>query len=549
MKQTRIGVAILAVVIVGAVAYKVLSHGAGTASAGSGSTSFAKAEPLPLPPVKDYQLPTVDLGDGPVPLITVPLDTWGGYAALFAANGGLEPSKESAFYKRGGFAVKLINVESATDQMNGYAAGQYPIIWAQMDSLALLYDTFKVDRRVVPRALGLFDWSAGGDGILAKPSVKSPADLKGKTILTSSNTPFAFMLLWYLAQSNLTGNDVHVVWVDDGEKALKLFKGHDDIAAWVTWTPYLTDCLDPHSQSYVPNARLMISSKDANQLIADCYIVRDDFLENNPKIAKAFVEAMMEGSQEIGAKTYQDMARFYKLADANAAKAMLDDVHIADFPENKMFFDENNVIGSNKIFLIAQEYYKELGSIPQTANYDPSDVLAPQIMSEIEKAGLFSDQKNTVQNLFDAKSTLSISELESQPVVLTDNVVLYFDPNQNTFDIDSKRTEFRQNMARLDTVAEQTKFLSSTAIELIGNADPSMQKTFKSEGSEAYQQAAATLQLLSEQRAAFIRTLLIDHYGLPANRIFAKGVGWDNPIDPDDYAKDRRVDVKFISMK
>ena len=418
-----------------------------------------------------------------------------------------------------------------------------------MDSLPLLYDTLKNDKRVAPKVLGLFDWSAGGDGILAKSWVKTPADLKGKTILTSSNTPYAFFLLWYLAQYGLTGNDVKVVWDDDGGKALKLFKQNNEVAAWVSWTPYINDCLDPKSPSYVPDTRLIISSKDANQLIADCYIVRADFLHDKPKMAQAFVEAMMEGSQEISNKTYDDMASFYKLAGAGDAKSMLDDVHIANFPENKMFFDEGNTIGTYKIFILAQEYYKELGVIPQGTTYEADQVLAPQILAAIDKEGLFKDQKNTVLNSFNTKSSLDLSDLESSKVVLTDNVVLYFDPNQSTFDVNSSRQEFKQNMALLDKVAEQTKFLSTTAIELVGNSDTSMQATYKAQGPQVYANSAAELTVLSKRRAEFIRSLLIGHYGLPPNRVLATGVGWDNPIDPVDQAKNRRVDVKFISLQ
>ena len=550
MKRLFLGLAILAVVIGGAVAYKMFFTGApGAASGSSGGLTYATAAPLTVPPVGGFQLPTTDLGDGPVPILTIPLDTWGGYAALFAANGGAAPSKDSLFYKKGHFGVQLVHVESATDQLAGYASGQYPLIWASMDSLPVLYDALKTDKRVAPKVLGLFDWSAGGDGILAKSWVKTPADLKGKTILTSSNTPFAFFLLWYLAQNGLTGNDVKVVWDDDGEKALQLFKTNKEIAAWVSWTPYITDCLDPKSPSYVPDTRLMISSKDANQLIADCYIVRADFLQDKPKIAQAFVEAMMEASQGISTKTYTDMAAFYKLTNAAAAKAMLDDVHLANFPENKMFFDDGNTIGAAKIFILAQEYYKELGSIPGGSTAQPEQVLAPQFLAAVAKAGLFSTQKNTVLNSFNAKSNLDLSDLESAKVVLTDNVVLYFDPNQSTFDINSGREEFRQNMERLDKVAEQTKFLSTTAIELVGNADTSMQAADKAKGPQVYLQAAADLTLLSKQRAEFIRKLLLDHYGLPSNRVLATGVGWDNPIDPVDQAKNRRVDVKFISLQ
>jgi len=261
------------------------------------------------------------------------------------------------------------------------------------------------------------------------------------------------------------------------------------------------------------------------------------------------VLAQREGSQEITTKTYTDMASFYKLASAGGAKSMLDDVHVANFPENKMFFDEGNTIGAYKIFILAQEYYKALGVIPQGSTYEADQVLAPQSLAAINKAGLFKDQKNTMLNSFNTKSSLDLSDLESAKVVLTDNVVLYFDPNESTFDINSDRTEFKQNRALLDKVAEQTKFLSTTAIELVGNSDTSMQATYKSKGPQVYAEGAADLMVLSKRRAEFIRSVLIDHYGLPPNRVLATGVGWDNPIDPLDQAKNRRVDVKFISLK
>ena len=62
--------------------------------------------------VGGVQPATVDLGDGPVPVIQIPLDTWG-YAQVFAANGGTKPNKDSLFYKKGHFAVELIREESA----------------------------------------------------------------------------------------------------------------------------------------------------------------------------------------------------------------------------------------------------------------------------------------------------------------------------------------------------------------------------------------------------------------------------------------------------
>jgi len=549
MKKSVTAVVILVVVIGGAMAWKYLAGGSrpGAAAAPQG-LSFATPGQQSTPPMDGYKPATVDLGDGPVPLITVPLDTWG-YAAIFAANGGINPSKNSEFYKRGHFAVQLARVEDAGDQLAGYAAGKYPIIWAQIDSLPQLAEEFKSDKRVMPKVLGLFDWSFGGDGIIAKNGIKSAADLKGKIVLTSSNTPWAFFLLWYLAQNNLTGNDVHVIWESDADKAVKLFQSHDSIAAWVTWSPFLADCLDPQSSSFVKNAHLMITSKDANQLIADDYIVRSDFAAENPKIAQAFVEAMAAGADLIQAQTFRDMASFYGLKSPTEAEGYVHGVHIANFPEALMFFDPKNPVGAEKVFRLSQEYSKELGVLPSDAAYEPADFMLPTIYAAIAKSGSFVRQKNEVLNSFNVATQISFADLENKDVVQTDNIQLVFDPNQAQFDITSSRPEFMKNMQMLDRVDEQAKFLATTAIELIGNADPSMKEEAKAKGPAAYAQESAEIQELSEARAAFVRQLLIDHYHVAPNRIISKGVGWDNPIDPTDFAKDRRVDVKFVSMQ
>ena len=506
MKRAWIGILILVIVVGAGVGYKFLvpNKGAG-ASAGSGDLAFAKVEPLTIPAIGGYQLSTVDLGEGPVPLLQIPLDTWGGYAALFAANGGIKPSKDSLFYKKGKFAVEIVREENATAQLKGYAAGRWPVIWASMDSLPVLYDALRADKRVAPKALGLFDWSTGGDGILVRNSIRNPQDLKDKIVLTSSNTPYSFFLLWYLAQNGLTGKDVKVVWVDDGDKALKLFKGDTRIAAWVSWTPFINDVVDSKSPSYVPDTRLLISSKDANQLIADVYIVRSDLLQDKPEMMQAFLEAMLEGSQEIGNSTYNDMAAFYKLGSAGDAKSMLDDVHVANFPESKMFFDEANSIGAYKIFLLSQEYYKQLGSLSADASYDTERVLAPKSLAAIDKKGAFASQKNAMADSFNKKAAFDIGDLENQRVVLTNNVQLYFEAQKLDFDTKSDSKDIKQNMVLLAQVAEQTKFLATTVVRLIGYLDTAKVADFKAQGNQAFIEASAQAKLISKKRAEFVK--------------------------------------------
>ncbi len=551
MNRNIVGIIILALAIVAGVAYKAFTDGKlpfGKVGGSGGELVFATAEPLVVTGIGGYQLSTVDLGEGSVPLLRVPLDTWGGYAALFAANGGSAPNKDSLFYKKGKFAVELVYEESAGEQLASYAAGRYPIIWAPMDSLPVLYDALKNDKRVLPRVLGLFDWSVGGDGILVKDVIKRPSDLRGKIILTSSNTPYSFFLLWYLAQNNINASEVKVVWIDDGEEALKMFKNDKRIAAWVSWTPFITEVTDASSPNYVPASRLLISSRDANQLIADTYIVRNDLLQDKGPMMQTFVEAMLEGSQMIGEKTWADMGTFYKMSPSEA-RGMLDEVHIANYPEAAMFFDDANPIGAYKIFLLAQEYYKQSGLLAPSVSYESERVLVPQLMAAIAAKGLFPNQKNRIADSFNQKAAFDISDLENQRVVLTNDVQLYFEAQKLDFDIRSQASEIRANLRLLEQVSEQGKFLATTIIKLVGHLDTAKVEEFKSQGTQAFIEASAQAKLVSKRRAEFIKKVLVEEYGIESERIFTEGRGWDNPVDPEDPAKNRRVEVRFISLE
>ncbi len=554
MKKIIIALVLVVAVIGASVGYKMMATGVkitptgGITGGNSSNYTFEKPGPFTVPPVGGYQLSTVDLGEGSVPLLRIPLDTWGGYAALFAANGGMKPNKDSLFYKRGKFAVELVLVEDSTEQMKGYASGKYPVIWAPMDSLPILYDAFRNDKRVQPKVLGLFDWSSG-DGIIVRNSIKNPVDLKGKMVLTSSNTPYSFILLWYLAQNGLTGNDVKVVWIDDGDKALEVFKKDKNFAAWVSWAPYINDVTNSSSSSYVEDTRLLISSKDANQLIADTYIVRNDLLQDKFDMMTVFVECMAEASQLVGNTTYNDMATFYSLKNAGEAKSMLEDVHIANFTEMNMFFDMENPIGAYKIFSLAQEYYKQIGVLGADASYDPERVLVAKVMASIAKTGKFASQRNNIIDSFNKKAAMNISDLEDQRVVLTQSINLFFEAQKLDFDVASSMPEIKQNMSDLYKVSEQTKFLATTIVKLVGYLDTTKVEEFKSRGNQAYFEAASNARMLSKKRAEFVKSVLIKKYGIDPDRVITEGRGWDNPIDDKDHTKNRRVEVRFISFE
>ena len=150
---------------------------------------------------------------------------------------------------------------------------------------------------------------------------------------------------------------------------------------------------------------------------------------------------------------------------------------------------------------------------------------------------------------FNKKAAFDIGDLENQRVVLTNNVQLYFEAQKLDFDTKSDSKDIKQNMVLLAQVAEQTKFLATTVVRLIGYLDTAKVADFKAQGNQAFIEASAQAKLISKKRAEFVKTVLVDQYHIDPTRIVTEGKGWDNPIDDKDPAKNRRVEVKFISFE
>jgi outer membrane protein OmpA-like peptidoglycan-associated protein len=224
-------------------------------------------------------------------------------------------------------------------------------------------------------------------------------------------------------------------------------------------------------------------------------------------------------------------------------------VHIANFPESKMFFDDANPIGAHKIFLLAQEYYKQLGSLPATASYDPERVLGTKIIQTIDKKGLFASQKNLIADSFNKKAAFDIADLEDQRVVLTNNVQLFFEAQKLDFSLKADTPETKENLALLGKVAEQTKFLATTVVKLVGHLDTGKVADFKAQGNQAFIEASAQAKLISKKRAEFVKKVLVEKYGIDPQRVFTEGKGWDEPIDASEPSKNRRVEVRFLSLE
>ena len=72
---------------------------------------------------------------------------------------------------------------------------------------------------------------------------------------------------------------------------------------------------------------------------------------------------------------------------------------------------------------------------------------------------------------------------------------------------------------------------------------------FRQKGGEAYvRKMALSAMELSKNRAAEIRTLLIEKYNVDAKRLDIVGRGWEEPAGTDS-AQNRRVEVQWFTIE
>jgi NitT/TauT family transport system substrate-binding protein len=142
--------------------------------------------------------------------------------------------------------------------------------------------------------------TSGGAGLVVKPSINGPADLKGKKLATPQlgNTQDVALRSW-LKQNGLNttpegGGDVQIL-PQDNAQTLDTFKQGQIDGGWVPepWTSRLV--IDGRGKLLVNEGTLWGGGK----FLTTAIIVRTAFLEDHPDVVKNFLEGHVEATNWI----------------------------------------------------------------------------------------------------------------------------------------------------------------------------------------------------------------------------------------------------------
>jgi NitT/TauT family transport system substrate-binding protein len=470
------------------------------------------------------------------------INVWAGWGPIIYANNGFKPGK--AWKTPGGkdFKVELVLIDDPVAMRDAYAAGNLHVGWATLDMVPLFLEGLRKDSRVMPRIYQQVDWSNGGDGIVVRESVKTIADLRGKTVVLAQNSPSHFFVLNALINAGVQPAEVEFKFTQDAFQAAAAFNADKRLAGVVTWAP------DIYNLEKVKGNRLIVTTATANKLIADVWFARADFAKDNPDIMEGLVRGILDAMQELKTQDAKQrvaklMAAGYSIPESDAL-GMLGDAHSTNYAENRDFFlNQNNPTSFERTWNTAYFLYKKINAVTQQTPFD--QVMDFSVIQKLGSEQKYASQKNEYDVQFAPASAGSIQGEKDE--ILTKTVVIHFFPNswdlnkKVTKSIDGKDVEelYDPNVAFIvEEVGKLAGQYGAARIVIEGHTDGSMRGTVPK----------SLVQELSLNRANSVKEAILRKFpSLQPNQFASSGVGWDKPAepsDPENHAKNRRVEVK-----
>src|SRR5213593_4782564 len=476
------------------------------------------------------------------------INVWAGWGPIIYANNGFKPGK--VWKSPGGpggpgskdFKVELVLIDDPVAMRDAYAAGNLHVGWATLDMIPLFLEGLRKDSRVMPRVYQQVDWSNGGDGIVVRESIKTMADLRGKTIVLAQNSPSHFFVLNALINAGVQPADVDFKFTQDAFQAAAAFNADKRLAGCVSWAP------DIYNLEKVKGNHVLVTTSTANKLIADEWFARADFAKDNPEIMEGITRGIFDAMEELkGQEAKQKVAKLmaagYSIPESDAL-GMLGDAHSTNYAENRDFFlNQNNPTNFERTWSTAYFLYKKINAVTEQTPFD--QVMGFSVVQKLGAEAKYASQKNEYDVRFAPASAGTIQGEKDE--ILTKTVVIHFFPN--SWDLNKKITRNADGKEVEELYDPNVGFIVEEVGKLAGQYGAArIIIEGHTDGSMKGQVPKSLVQELSLNRANSVKEAIVRKFGtLQPNQFSTAGMGWDRPADgsdPENGAKNRRVEIK-----
>lgn len=278
--------------------------------------------------------------------LTLGVATWIGYGSLYIA-------QDKDFFKGADITLRRIDDTAIYNSA---------MLRKEIDGFCNTLDSFAVaaGSGVEGRVVYCFDESAGADGLVAKPSITSFSDLKGRRIAAQTGWPGHFFLLYLMKQAGLGPADYVHVNLDSDKAGAAFMSG--DLDAAVVWEPWLSKICT------AGQGHLLTSSKEHPGIIVDALIMRPGVLSEKDKAVGILVNGCLQAVEYWRSHPEEGneiVARHFSLS-AEEVGEMVQGVKYLDRKANQEYLKPDGM--AVRTLRMASDIWVEAGAIDKGPN-------------------------------------------------------------------------------------------------------------------------------------------------------------------------------------
>ncbi|MCK0197291.1 ABC transporter substrate-binding protein [Ancylobacter sp. 6x-1] len=281
---------------------------------------------------------------------------WVGYGPLYLA-------KELGYFKENGVDVEFQVVDDSALAMAAQAAGKLSGTATTIDEIL----KYRSDKFCF-KAVGVFDESHGGDGMVTTSAINSLDDLKGKTVAMNEGSTSQFWFSYLLKKKAIPLKEIEVLNMSADAAAAAFIAGQ--VPAAVTWEPNLTLVRTKNV------GKVLTSSADTPGVIVDVLELSCSVIEKQPKDVKGFLDALYKAVDYMKANPEKANAIMAK----GVGGYLKDPKDFADAAAGVKFYDKPMTIdylGTKEkpgpiadVIKLGNEIWSDLGKMKSTVTYD-----------------------------------------------------------------------------------------------------------------------------------------------------------------------------------
>lgn len=468
--------------------------------------------------------------------ITVGTNTYAGFLPFMYLNNGLEPTEDSYIYKNYGIKLKIVIQDDFNAGRSAFTNGDIDIIYGTLDSWPI--ETGDNSAMSDARFFNVSNFSRGTDAIVVNKNINTVSDLIGKVVTCSEGTASHTLLLNTLETSgigsdkinttdNVMPDKVNLRIVGSGLDAAASFKANSCNAA-VVFSPDDQDLVKS-----IPGTKVLVSTKQASNIICDGLIAKASYLEKNKETIIKLISALSDANVKMNT----DPNAVKQAAKAFAKSYGTDEEFAIEGSKNIYYMtiaDQANFFGFNSGYngIKADELYSKMCNTYSRLNLtkNPKSWRKVSDLSIVEYLIENVQEVKGDQTAEKPKSFTPITkEVETKASFSNKKITIEFPVNGYTLSNDA-RSIIDMEFA---SIAKQ---FSGARIRIEGNTD----------NTGNYENNVK----LSHLRAQAVADYIISTYNFDKNRIIVIGNGPKNAISDNIQGSNQRyrtTDFQLIS--